>query len=424
MPNASAIAQLPELRAETELFVGRQSILDRDQNLIAFELLFRANLRSSASGDDVVASAAAINHAFNELGIEAVLGKYRAFISLPAQLIVNEVIELLPRQKVVLELLDSAQVTDDIVERCKRLKSLGFALAVDASFCFDQRFRPLLALVNFVRIDIVELDHTRLWSLTKQLKPFRVKLLAVNVDTREQARLCEDAGFDLFQGYYFARPQAIAGKRLTHSESGLMKLLSLVLEDADNGEMEKVLKQDPGLTLNLMRMVNSAAVGARSPISSLGGAIMVLGRQQLQRWLQLLLYANRSPGATFPSPLLQLVATRGKLMELLAGQAGSDDRELGERAFMAGILSLMDTLLGQPIDAIVAPLNLADDVKGAVLQREGLLGRLLALTEKLDQNDLDGADALLEEFPAFTPGALSAAQAQAMRWANSIGQHQ
>jgi len=162
VPNASAIAQLPELRAETELFVGRQSILDRDQNLIAFELLFRANLRSSASGDDVVASAAAINHAFNELGIEAVLGKYRAFISLPAQLIVNEVIELLPRQKVVLELLDSAQVTDDIVERCKRLKSLGFALAIDASFCFDQRFRPLLALVNFVRIDIVELDHTRL----------------------------------------------------------------------------------------------------------------------------------------------------------------------------------------------------------------------------------------------------------------------
>jgi EAL and modified HD-GYP domain-containing signal transduction protein len=148
---------------------------------------------------------------------------------------------------------------------------------------------------------------------------------------------------------------------------------------------------------------------------------MVLGRKQLQRWLQLLLYANRTPGATFPSPLLQLVATRGKLMELLA--AGID-AGLQERAFMTGILSLMDTLLGQPLEQILATLNLADDVKRAALERAGTLGRMLALVETLDQNNLGATDALLAEFPGLTPAQLNVAQAQAMRWANSIGQNQ
>lgn len=413
----------PEPTSTQELFLGRQPILDRDQNLVAFELLFRSSLKNSADiGDDFSATATVINHAFSNLGLETVLGKYRGFVNLDASLIMSDMIELLPKDKIVLEILETVKVTGDIVERCKYLKSLGFSLALDDFYCYSEEYRPLLALVDCVKVDIMQVDNTRLWSLAKQLKPWRVKLLAEKVDTREQAKFCRDLGFDLFQGYYFARPEIMTGKRMTHSEATLMQLLALSLSDADSAEIEQTLKRDPGLTINLMRMVNSVAMGSRRNITSLSAALMVFGRRQLQRWLQLLLYTNHAPGTTFPSPLLQLVATRAKLLELLAGAERPGNKDFADRAFITGIMSLIDVLLHQPIADILAPLPIGDDVKAAILRHEGRLGQLLTLVERLDQNDQPAIEALLVEFPALGLDALNSAQAQAIQWANSLGE--
>jgi len=407
-----------------ELFLGRQPILDRSQNLAAFELLFRSGHFNGAQvEDDVFATATVINHAFTELGIEAVLGRQVGFINLSAPLLMSDVIELLPRSKVVLEILETVRVTDALAQRCRTLKQAGFTLALDDFTGHELEFEPLLDIVDIVKVDVQHMDPAALQETTARLKRLDVRLLAEKVDTRERADQCMALGYHLFQGYYFARPSIISGKRMSHAETALMRLLSLVLTDAATDQVEAVFKQNPDLSVNLIKLVNSVAIGGRGEIRSLRDAIAVLGRRQLQRWLQVLLFASSSaPGADFPSPLLVLAATRGKLMELIAQGLHTPERELPDRAFMAGILSLVNALLGMPMQDIVGDMPLDQDIKDALLERSGRLGAMLVLVEALEESDLAGIEAALAQLPALDHGKVPAMQVEAMRWASSIGE--
>jgi len=410
--------------AGQELFLGRQPILDRSQNLAAFELLFRSGHFNGAQvEDDVFATATVINHAFTELGIEAVLGRHVGFINLSAPLLMSDVIELLPKNKVVLEILETVRVTDALAQRCRALKQAGFTLALDDFTGREHEFEPLLDIVDIVKVDVQHMDEAELRQTTTRLKRLDVRLLAEKVDTRERADQCMQLGYELFQGYYFARPSIISGKRLNHAETALMRLLSLVLTDSDTEEVEGVFKQNPDLSVNLIKLVNSVAVGGHGEIHSLRNAITVLGRRQLQRWLQVLLFAlSSAPGAEFPSPLLVLAATRGKLMELIAQGLKSNERELPDRAFMAGILSLVNALLGMPMQDIVGSMPLDQDIKDALVDRSGRLGDMLTLVEALEESDLPEIEEALSRLPALDHGKVPAMQVEAMRWANSIGE--
>ena len=404
-----------------DIYLGRQSILDREQNLHAFELLFRSSQTNRADvKDGVTATATVIDYALNELGLETVLGNYRGFINVDAWMLMSDMIELLPRRQIVLELLETVEPTEAVVQRCRQLRAAGFRLALDDFVSYDERFRPLIELSEIVKVDIQQLDDKALWSVATRLSGLgvRVRMLAEKVDSPEQFKRCLDLGFELFQGYYFAKPQIITGKKLSNSESLLMRLLGLLLADADSSEIEQVFKMDPGLTVNMLRLVNSVATGTGRKVTSLASALIVLGRRQLQRWLQLLLFAQLAPNSAFPSPLLQLAATRGKLLEILA----AGDKEFEDRAFMTGIMSLMDTLLAMPIAEIIAPLPIAADVREALLERKGALGRLLVLAEALERRD----DAELARALAAVPGLgaerVNAAQLEALGWANGIAE--
>ena len=235
------------------------------------------------------------------------------------------------------------------------------------------------------------------------------------------AKSCFDLGFNLFQGYYFSKPTIIVGKRLAHSELELIRLIRLVMSDADIGEIEQVFKENPGLSFNLLRLANSVAIGAFRKITSVNHAIMELGRRQLHRWLQMLLFAN-DKNAIFPNPLLQLAATRSKLMELLARQIDRNNQDLEDQAYMVGIMSLMDTLLGMPLAEIISPFNAPTDVSSALLFRHGQLGKLLQLIEHLEKNDMEMASRSLNELTPLDISQVNAAQIEALAWANSIGQ--
>ncbi|HZP89320.1 MAG TPA: EAL domain-containing protein [Burkholderiales bacterium] len=410
--------------AAQDLFLGRQPILDRNQNLAAFELLFRAGHANRAHiEDDVFATATVINHAFSELGVEAVLGKHIGFINLSAPLLMSDVIELLPKNKVVLEILETVRVTDGLTKRCKTLKAMGFTLALDDFTDQVDQFRPLLDIVDIVKVDVQHMDEAKLLRTTRRLQELKVRLLAEKVDTREQVDRCLALGYELFQGYYFARPSVISGKRLSHAETALMRLLSLVLTDADTSEIESLFKQNPDLSVNLMKLVNSVAVGGTGKIHSLSRAITVLGRKQLQRWLQVLLFAlGSAPNAEFPSPLLILAATRGKLMELIAESLRRSDKDFQDYAFMAGILSLVNALLGMPMNDILTSMPVEASVKGALLERSGLLGAMLLLVEALEEAQVESVEAAIERVPGLDHTHVMDLQVEAMRWANSIGE--
>ena len=406
-----------------EIFLGRQPILDRNQNLIAYELLFRSGFTADAGvTDDISASASVIVSAYAELGLANVLGKQRGFINVNAELLMSDMIRLLPRNQVVLELLETITITDEVVRRCGELRSLGYQLALDDVIEITDPIKRLLSLVNVVKIDLLQTSAQALPQLISFLKSKSLLLLAEKVEDLEQAKHCMALGFDLFQGYHFARPQIISGKRADTSQLGLLRLLGLVMSDAETTDIEQELKHYPTLTFNLVRMVNSAASGLPHKISSLKQVIVVLGRKHLQRWVQLLLYTAGRTDSQMMNALMQTAATRGKLMELLAMVERPHDKQYHERAFMTGILSLLDTLLGMPLPEIIAQISLADEVKLALLSRQGNLGRLLLLLEKKERNDIEAVSAMLAEMGFMGMSELIIAELDAIRWANGLNE--
>jgi c-di-GMP-related signal transduction protein len=403
-------------------FLGRQPILDRDRQLVGFELLFRGGTENAARvTDDTVATATVVTRAFSDLGIDAALGSGLGFINCDANFLLSDAVEVLPCSRIVLEILETVEPTPEILDRCRALREKGFMLALDDYIGAEDHFRELLRMVDFIKVDIQPLSETELRTLTTRLLPLGVPLLAEKVDNLAQADLCRDLGYELFQGYFFARPTILERRKLNHNELTLMRLLGLVMEDADTDALETVVKSDPSLAVNLLRLVNSVGSGLRSKVHSLRQAITALGRRQLQRWVQLLLFARPGSSGT-GDPLMTMAATRGRLMELLTEKASSPLHSVNDEAFLAGVLSLLPALLATPMDEILKGLPVSDTLRAAMLDRTGPLGILLKMVETLEDADQDAFFAALSACPGIDAKSVFAAESAAMAWAAQIGQ--
>jgi c-di-GMP-related signal transduction protein len=418
---------------QQEVFLGRQPILDRNQQLFAYELLFRSgtavdgNFASFVDGNQ--ATATVITNAFSAFSLADALGAYQGFIKVDQGLLFSDLINALPCHSVVLEILDSATPISEIQARCEELRQSGFVLAIRERAESPDQPNPLLQFAEVIKLDISHIEPARLQQAVSALKPLGKTLLAEKVETLEQMQRCHELGFDLFQGYYFAHPTVIHGKRLHTSELSLLRLLGLLSQEADSSEIESVFKQEPVLTVNLLRLTNSAGSGMSTRITSLRHAISLLGRRQLLRWLQLLLYSGATDAAQAINPLLQLAATRGRLMELLVDRTPEiklAGRDLVDQAYMVGILSLMPTLIGCDISEVLAQLPLARPAHDALSAHTGTLGELLSLVEALEeskgQEDRARVEQLLGRFPEIDLHYANSCLVRALGWANSLGQ--
>ena len=405
-------------------FLGRQPILDRNQNLVAFELLFRQEETEESINikNDLSASANVIINAYCQLGIQNVLGKQRGFINANPELVMSDIISLLPSKHVVLEIKETATVTPEFMQCCNELKQKGYQFALDNIVEMNSKVEQLLPLVSVVKVDVLALEQNALAKLVAELNRWPVLLLALKVENREQEKYCMQLGFQMFQGYYFARPEVLSIKRADPGKLSLLKLLTLVMGDSDIEELEREFKHQPGLSYNLMRMVNSVASGLPQKINSIKHAIMILGRKQLQRWIQLLLYTSNQSDDSMSNALMQTAAARGKLMELVALAERPHDKNHQERAFMVGILSLLDVLLGIEMQQIVDKLGIPDDMSQALLTREGRLGQELRLIEANEKGEVAAIQLILTELSFLSLSELADIEIQAIAWANRIGE--
>lgn len=403
-----------------KFFLGRQPILDRNQEIVGYELLFR-----SADMDHAVfesyshASSNVITHALSSFGMHEVLGGKFGFINVHLGLLLSEILELLPIGQTVLELLEMIQLDEQVIARCRELKEMGFVLALD-DHEFDAANNDIYYVVDIIKIDILLTGMDSLPDIVNQLRKYPVKILAEKVETVEQFQICYELGFDLFQGYFFARPVVLNRRKIDVSGLALLKLLQQLTMGASIEMIEMTFKENPGLSYNLLKLVNSVALGMREKIKTLRHAILLLGMNHLRRWTQLSLFAGHD-SRSMNHPLLEMAAVRGRLMEImvkqLSGRAASDEQ--AEAAFMVGILSLLDVLFETPMDEIISHLNLNDDVSSALLKREGRLGRMLMLTEKLEVTDFDAVTVLLVECGVSLDQLLTA-QLEAFNWRSSI----
>ncbi|MCE1171910.1 MAG: EAL domain-containing protein, partial [Azovibrio sp.] len=345
--------------ASSPIYLGRQPILDRQGQLHGYELLFRCAQSPDRALvlDDSAATATVITNAFSELSLGNALDGRKMFINVGEELLFSEAVEFLPTAQVVLEILETIEVTPAVVERCKALKARGFALALDDLLEITPANQPLLSLADIIKVPLLHDWENQAALLAHQLQAYPVQLLAERVETLDQYRKCAALGYQLFQGYFFARPALLQGRKLNQDRLTLVILLNQILDDADTPVLERTFKTAPGLSVNLLRLTNSVAAGCHAQIASLRHAITLLGRKQLQRWLQLLLFSGPHTQNLARNPLLQLAATRARLMETLMLAQTPPDRSLADQAFMVGIMSLTPALLEMSMEEILTQLS-------------------------------------------------------------------
>lgn len=401
--------------------IGRQPILNRNQNLVGYELLFRSAGSHNAMMDDAsYATASVIVNTLTGFGVEDILGKHKGFINLELELLMDDSLKILPRDQVVIELLETIVVTPELVDRCRDLKQAGFTLALD-DHEYSPLFQPLYDVVDIVKVDLMQSSLAGLEEMVGNLKRYPLQLLAEKVETQEEFKHCLDLGFHLFQGYYFARPSIMEKKRMDHSGSTNLKLMRLLREDADMDEIEGIFRLDPGLTYKLLLLVNSVGVGTRERIETVRHAISILGRQQIKRWVQLSLFANGNQSG-MENPLMDMAAVRACVMENLAGYHHTLKRydNSGEMAFMTGILSILDKAYDIPMSEVVRNLNLPEEVSDALRSRQGMFGKLLQVAESLEQLEFGHLGAHLNEMGVTIEDVLES-QKRAYTWHKGMG---
>lgn len=403
-----------------EVYLGRQPILDRNQSLYAFELLFRAGRENRADIiDNIAATSAVIAHTLSEFGIDAVLGRYAGFINCDASFLKSDVIELLPPDKMVLEILETTVADESVLNRCAELKRKGFRLALDDFQGINSRNRGFVHLVDIIKVDIMGLSRARLKEVTAQLLNRELILLAEKVETKEEFHACLDLGFNLYQGYFFSKAENVSGKRFTTAQTTIIQLLTMVQSDSDVNKIVETFKQNPTLSVGLLRLTNSASVGLRHVVTSIRSAVVLLGHKQLQRWLLLLLMAHGSTRKGRQVALIHQAAGRAKFMELMA-LSNKSWAPYSEGAFIAGIVSVMEALLGVEMDTLIESLGLTLEVRNALMKRKGVLGDLLNLVEAIEHDDTDKVAEFVGSKIKGSYEPLVQAQGQTIAWVNQI----
>ena len=294
---------------------------------------------------------------------------------------------------------------------CKR----GFKLAMDYSV-LTKSYETWLPLAAFIKFDLTVLKREAVASFVKlaQAKS-RATLIAEKVETAEQYEALHALGVGLFQGYWFAKPELLQGQTIRPGQAHILRLINLVRKQASTDEIEEIFKHDPTLSFNLLRFINSAGFGMRKEVTSFRHAVMLLGLNRLFKWAALLLTTSNADNT--PAAVGSTAVLRGRLMELLAQQ--SLPPEESDNAFVVGVFSLLDTMLGVPMETALATLSLPTSVTDALLLHTGPLAPYLELTLACENND-DAAYARTSELLNLNGAQVNMAHLEALAWAESL----
>lgn len=400
-----------------------QPILNAAQASVGVELRIghRADSPSGGADGNAFATAEAIIHAFIHSGLDDLLRHRRAWVRSSPALLGSGLIDLLPPEHftLMLDLNQASEPASSLIPRLSQLRLAGFGIAVTVAQLRQTSAGELERVADVLIFDAA--DWRSLPSVEHLPRPGdqHTQWMARGVDQPGDFDTLRHAGFDLFQGYYFAYRAEAEGSRVDPRKLAVLEILAKLAADADDPELEESFRSDPALALHLLRIVNSSVFALHSRISSIKHAFSVLGRRHLMRWLQVLLFAldGRADGA---SPLMELALRRGRFVEhALTHLHHQTSSHLQDEAYMTGLLSLADVLVGWPMEKVAEKLHLTEAVKLALLGREGVLGRLLSLSEALEAADFERAGELAASL-RLSEDAVINTQNVALAWAHAV----
>ena len=364
--------------------VVRQPIFTGNGEVAGYELLYRRAATDTAAGNAnrAVKSADVIVHTFLPLGLDRLTSGRSAFMNFTREMLLGRAYTLLPPDSVVVELLESVEPDDAVEQACEELVDAGYNLALD-DFVWDPRYRRLLELASIVKVDVMNQPPATIDEIAQRVAPYDVRLLAEGVETANVRAMCAGLGYELFQGYYFARPEPLMTRALTGDELAIIRAMNVMRDErAPETEVATVLSADLGLSCKLLRMVNSAARGGGA-IESIEHAVQLTSRTELSTWLALLLVSSMAARGGTNRELMHLAIQRGRMCELLAGPTGSD-RDSGS-LFLVGLFSLLDAISGIPMPELLDAVALPPALREALLSRAGPYAVALVLAEAYER---------------------------------------
>ncbi|MDQ1292218.1 MAG: hypothetical protein QG608_95 [Actinomycetota bacterium] len=397
--------------AGAQTHIGRQPVHTADGALYGYELLFRPSAAASVSGvglsDGDAATTSTILAAFSEFGLEELLGGKHGFINLTTPFLTGKLPVPFGPQNAVLEILESVPVTDALLAGVGRLISRGYVMALD-DFVWAESYRPLLEVVDLVKLDVLEQSWDEVRTAADRCRPFGVRLLAERVETAEMLERCKNEGFELFQGYYLGRPQTLSVDSLTPAHALTLQLVAQLGEpETTAADVENLLRLDAALTYRLLRIANSASNGLTRRISSLKDAVVILGLAKLRAWLVLIALSDVKGTAEGLVDALAMART----CELLARTTGRVPPEI---AFTLGMMQGIASTLGIAGQDLVDRFpRLNEDLEEALRGGSGPLRDVLDAALGRKENDQASAAVL-----GLSPGDVGHAYLSALVWAH------
>ncbi|WP_170161832.1 EAL and HDOD domain-containing protein [Desulfosoma caldarium] len=412
-PNA-----LLNLMGSVESFIARQPIFDRRLQVYGYEILYRAAFQDQEAhfhdGDE--ASVSVIQNLFFTMGTELFAGGRKAFVNFTENLLLQEAPYLLPKEWAVIEILESVKPTPAVHKACRRLKDSGYLLALDDVIVLTDSHCGLLDLVDIVKVDFQETSPAAQERIARDLHSRVPHLLAEKTETREEFYKGLEAGYTLFQGYFFSRPVIIQRKDVPVFKFNALKLIAeLNRPDLDMESLHNVIKRDPALVYKLLRYINSAFFGLRHRVTSIRHALALLGEREIRKWAILSVFSRLTTKQ--PNELLKLSLTRARFLELLADLMGMGAQK--DQLFLMGIFSVMDTLLSRPLDEALEELPLDEAIKAALLGSMNPQRVLYEIVLGYEQAKWDTLSRIGSELH-LDPSALTARYLQAVEWTERV----
>jgi c-di-GMP-related signal transduction protein len=394
-------------------FVARQPILTTDEKVFGYELLFRDGIEDFFRSPDSDAASRSTLNSSMLLGLDVLCDGRRAFVNCTRDILLKDYVTLLPAGQTVVEILETVPADDLVVAACRRLKEAGYMIALD-DFAPDDPRERLTDLADIIKVDLRATTLDDAAKMVQRYGPWRCRLLAEKVETREEFIASKKAGFLYFQGYFFRRPEILTAREIPANRLNYLRMLTAVSQpELDVRHIENLVKGEASLCYRLLRYLNSAAFGFASEIHSVRHALSILGEREVRRWIRLV--ASLGAGQDKSSDLVLAALVRARFCELLSPKIQHGDSDL----FLLGLLSLMDTILEIPMRQVLDNVPIDQECKAVLLGATSRLrpfyqlmlaqesGEWVAVKELTTQLHLSEAD-------------VSVAYWQAMQWARQV----
>ena len=356
-----------------KVYVARQPIFDQQLRVCGYELLYRRSENNIFENvDDSLATADVIHNAYLVFNFRELTEGTRAFINFPQTLIEGEVPSLLPRQSLVVEVLEHVEPTEKLLQSLRSLRRQGYTIALD-DFVFEEKYHPLIGLADIIKIDYQATPVDQQQKLIDALG-HRIEFLAEKIETPAEYEIAKRLGYKMFQGYFFSRPIVEHGAEVHPLRHTLIEMLKeLDCPEPSFRRISAQIERSVDLSYKMLRTVNTVYQKGRRTIESIEQAVARIGLDELKRWSYLMLLRERQTSES--KELIKQSVIRGKMMELIAEDTLTDG--LPFDAFITGIFSSLDVILDEAMQTLIAELPVAPPVKAALLGEQNGLRKLL-----------------------------------------------